>query len=80
MPVNRNRRPPSRFAESFPVTARLAQLEIETDEELQINLDGEPIAGKRFRFELLPKALPMKLPVDCPLIAGGETAEEEERT
>jgi lipid kinase YegS len=51
------------------VSARVAQLEIETDEALQINLDGEPISGTRFRFELLPQRLPMKLPPDCPLLA-----------
>jgi len=51
------------------VGARVAHLEIETDEELQINLDGEPTTGTRFRFELLPRRLPMKLPSDCPLLA-----------
>jgi diacylglycerol kinase family enzyme len=51
------------------VGARVSQLEIETDEALQINLDGEPITGTRFRFELLPQRLPMKLPADCPLLA-----------
>ena len=51
------------------VSARVAQLEIETVEALQINLDGEPITGTRFRFELLPQRLPMKLPSDCPLLA-----------
>jgi len=50
------------------VSARVAELQIETDESLQINLDGEPIAGTRFRFELLPRRLRMKLPPDCPLI------------
>jgi lipid kinase YegS len=51
------------------VSARVAQLEVETDEVLQINLDGEPITGTRFRFELLPQRLRMKLPPDCPLLA-----------
>ena len=50
------------------VSARVTQLEIETDEALQINLDGEPITGTRFRFEFLPQRLPMKLPSDCPLL------------
>ena len=51
------------------VSTRVKELEIETDESLQINLDGEPIAGTRFRFELLPRRLHLKLPPDCPLIA-----------
>jgi lipid kinase YegS len=50
------------------VAARLAQLEIDTDEALQINLDGEPITGTKFRFEILPQRLEMKLPSDCPLL------------
>ena len=50
------------------VSAGVAELQIETDESLQINLDGEPIAGTRFRFELLPRRLRMKLPPDCPSI------------
>ena len=50
------------------VHARVAWLEIETDEALQINLDGEPISGTRFRFEVLPHALVMKLPDNCPLL------------
>ena len=51
------------------VGARVARLEIETKEALQINLDGEPITGTRFQFELLPQRLSMKLPSDCPLLA-----------
>ena len=51
------------------VTARVAHLEIETGETLQINLDGEPACGTRFRFEILKQRLPMKLPQDCPLLA-----------
>jgi diacylglycerol kinase family enzyme len=50
------------------VSGRVARLEIETDEALQINLDGEPMMDTRFRFELLPQRLRMKLPSDCPLL------------
>jgi lipid kinase YegS len=51
------------------VGARLSWLEIETEEDLQINLDGEPLTDTRFRFEILPRRLKMKLPSDCPLLA-----------
>ncbi|HEX4145526.1 MAG TPA: lipid kinase YegS [Pirellulales bacterium] len=51
------------------VSARVPWLEIVTDEPMQINLDGEPITDHRFRFEIGPKRLPMKLPPDCPLLA-----------
>jgi lipid kinase YegS len=50
------------------VGARVPWLEIETEESLQINLDGEPLTGTRFRFELLPRQLSMKLPAACPLL------------
>jgi len=51
------------------VGARVAQLEIETDEPLQINLDGEPLRGTRFRFEILKGRVSLKLPDGCPLLA-----------
>jgi lipid kinase YegS len=51
------------------VGARLSWLEIETDENLQINLDGEPLTGTRFRFELQPRRLSMKLPAGSPVVA-----------
>jgi lipid kinase YegS len=51
------------------VAARVPWLEIEAEEPLQINLDGEPLADARFRFEVLPRRLRMKLPPGCPLLA-----------
>ena len=51
------------------VGARVPRLEIETEESLQINLDGEPLTGTRFHFELLPRRLPMRLPARCPLVS-----------
>jgi lipid kinase YegS len=50
------------------VGARVSWLEIETEENLQVNLDGEPLTATRFRFEILPRRLQMKLPSDCPLL------------
>jgi lipid kinase YegS len=50
------------------VGARLPWLEIETEERLQINLDGEPMEGTRFRFEALPRRLPKRTPDGCPLV------------
>ena len=51
------------------VSVRLPWLEIETDDPMQINLDGEPIASTHFRFEIMPHRLTMKLPAECPLLA-----------
>lgn len=50
------------------VSARIPWLEIDADEPLQINLDGEPIADTRFRFEAVPRRLGMKLSPGCPLL------------
>jgi diacylglycerol kinase family enzyme len=50
------------------VGARLSWLEIQTEEPLQINLDGEPLTDTRFRFEILPRRLHMRLPASCPLL------------
>lgn len=49
--------------------ARLPWLELESDIELAINLDGESVSGTRFRFEVQPRALRMHLPAECPLLS-----------
>jgi len=51
------------------VGGRVPWLEVAAEEPLQINLDGEPLADARFRFEVLPRRLRMKLPPGCPLLA-----------
>jgi lipid kinase YegS len=50
------------------VGARVPWLELETEERLQVNLDGEPLQGTRFRFEALPRRVPMRMPEGCPLV------------
>lgn len=47
---------------------RLPWIELESDIELAINLDGESFSGTRFRFETQPNALRVHLPADCPLL------------
>ena len=51
------------------VGANLPWLEIETEEQLQINLDGEPLEATHFRFEALPRRLSMRTPQGCPLVS-----------
>jgi diacylglycerol kinase family enzyme len=48
------------------VTARIPWLELEADEPVQVNLDGEPISGKKLRFEILAGALEACLPDGAP--------------
>lgn len=50
------------------IGAAVTKLYVESEEPIQINLDGEPITSNRFRFELLPRRLPIILPPLCPLI------------
>ena len=43
--------------------------EWESDVEMPINLDGEPIREKKIRFEVLPGALKVVLPPNCPMVS-----------
>jgi lipid kinase YegS len=47
---------------------QLAQFDFESEDILQVNLDGEPLSGRSFKFKVLPGALDLVLPDDCPLI------------
>ena len=47
---------------------RCPQLSVESEDSLQFNLDGEPVRGKEFRFEIQPGALNMILPETCPML------------
>jgi len=51
------------------VSARLPWVELTADEPVQVNLDGEPISGKKLRFEILPGALEVCVPDRAPLKA-----------
>ncbi|TNF98769.1 MAG: YegS/Rv2252/BmrU family lipid kinase, partial [Gammaproteobacteria bacterium] len=50
------------------VTAKVPWLELETDDAVYLNLDGEPEHGTHFRFQVLPGLLGLHLPVDSPVI------------
>ena len=50
---------------------RASWVEIETAEPLYVNLDGEPVEGTRFRFEVEASALRLVLPAGSPLLASG---------
>lgn len=43
-------------------TRRGTWLELETEREIQLNLDGEPVRGVSFRFEAVARRLPLVLP------------------
>ena len=48
---------------------RLSRFSLESDDMLQFNLDGEPVRDNRFEFNLLPGALRIVLPEECPLLS-----------
>lgn len=47
---------------------RVPWAEWESDTEMPINLDGEPISTKRVRFEVLPAAIKLVLPDNCTML------------
>ena len=47
---------------------QFASFKIEMLDELQFNLDGEPVKGKSFKFDVLPRVLPFVLPNDAPIM------------
>lgn len=47
--------------------ARLPWVELEADQPMSLNLDGEPVQSRRFRIECVPGRVRMHLPVACPL-------------
>jgi lipid kinase YegS len=51
------------------VTARVPWIEVEADDEVSVNLDGELQADRKLRFEAWPGAIRLHLPPDCPLLA-----------
>ncbi|MCQ4235056.1 lipid kinase YegS [Pseudomonas stutzeri] len=57
-----------RGVEAVSVNARLAWLEVEAPEPIDINLDGEPVAQANLHFRVRPGALRMHLPADSPLL------------
>jgi lipid kinase YegS len=50
------------------VYRRLPSLKIESDQPLQVNLDGEPVHDTVFNFEQLPWRIPFHLPPAAPLL------------
>jgi len=47
--------------------SRLAWVELEADQPMTLNLDGEPVRSRRFRIDCVPGRVRMHLPAACPL-------------
>lgn len=62
--------------QNLMIHRRVPWLEIEAEQSMNINIDGEPLSGQHFRFEIHPAALKMHLPRRTPLLrknAGDES-------
>lgn len=46
---------------------QVPELTIESDEQLQVNLDGEPVCGNAFCFQTVPRRIAFYLPPTAPL-------------
>ena len=57
---------------------RLKQFVLESEDPLQFNLDGEPIHGRRFEFDLLPGALRVVLPDNCSMLGNPGTGSPDD--
>jgi lipid kinase YegS len=54
--------------EQVAVRRQLPWVEIEVEQPITLNLDGEPETSRHFRIECVPRRLRMRLPDDCPLL------------
>lgn len=54
--------------EQVAVRRQLPWVEIDVDQPITLNLDGEPETARHFRIECVPARLRMHLPDDCPLL------------
>ncbi|RMF62501.1 MAG: YegS/Rv2252/BmrU family lipid kinase, partial [Bacteroidetes bacterium] len=57
--------------ETGAVYARVRALTVHSPDDLLVNLDGEPLRGRSYRFGLRPRALPFVLPPGAPLVDAG---------
>lgn len=52
---------------NFVKRFRAPWAEWESDVDMPVNLDGEPICSKKIRFEVVPRAIKLVLPENCPM-------------
>lgn len=51
------------------ICVQVPSLNLECRETIYLNLDGETVSGKKFRFDVQPQLLPLCLPRNSPVIA-----------
>jgi diacylglycerol kinase family enzyme len=60
----------------YAIYRQIRSFRIEAEQPLHMNLDGEPILGTAFNFEVLPRRLSFILPQSAPLTGRGERARQ----
>lgn len=56
--------------EAISINARLESIDLEVENSVDINLDGEPLSGRDLSFSVARRALRLHLPPDSALIGG----------
>lgn len=64
---------PDWHANEYVDYRQVKSFQFETEEPFQMNLDGEPLVGNRFEFEIGERQLPFVLPADCQLVLKDES-------
>jgi lipid kinase YegS len=59
----------------YVIYRQIDKFRIESDQPLHVNLDGEPLLGKTYDFEVLPRRLPFVLPPGAPLVENEPNAD-----
>lgn len=54
--------------EAHVVRERAASFRVELDADIHVNLDGEPMAGSTFEFEVETRSLRFRMPPDSPIL------------
>ena len=54
---------------AYVTRQRVPWAEWSSEQIMPINLDGEPIAEHRVRFEAVPGAIKLVVPADCPMLS-----------
>lgn len=61
--------------DALSVRWRVPELKVSADEELTLNLDGEPATGKTHRFRVEPDRLRLALPAEAPLLTSPQDSQ-----
>lgn len=50
------------------IEAKVPWVDIKSEDEMTLNLDGEPVSGNEFHIKVLPGEIALRLPENCPML------------